>query len=148
MRAARGAGKQVVFTNGCFDLLHPGHHHLLHGAAAEGDILIVAVNGDASIRRLKGPGRPVIPEEERLLQLAALEVVDYVIAFEEDTPIPLIEALRPEVLVKGEEYRDGVVVGREIVEGYGGRIAFVSQVPGFSTTAILAKRAFRGESPA
>ena len=137
----RAKGKQIVFTNGCFDLLHPGHHHLLHGAAAEGDVLVVAVNSDASIRRIKGPGRPVIPEEERLLQLAALEVVDYVVAFEDDTPIPLLEALRPGVLVKGEEYRDGIVVGREIVEGYGGRIAFVSQMPGFSTTSILAKRA-------
>ena len=98
------------------------------------------MNSDASIRRIKGPGRPVIPEEERLLQLAALEVVDYVIAFEDDTPIPLLEALRPDVLVKGDEYREGVVVGREIVEGNGGRIAFVSQMPGFSTTSILAKR--------
>jgi D-beta-D-heptose 7-phosphate kinase/D-beta-D-heptose 1-phosphate adenosyltransferase len=134
---ARERGRTVVFTNGCFDLLHRGHHHLLNGAAAEGDILIVAVNSDASVRKLKGPGRPSTPEEDRMLMLANLEVVSYVVSFDEDTPIPLLEAMRPDVLVKGEEYRQGVVVGREVVEGYGGRIAFVSELPGYSTTTLL-----------
>ena len=139
VEAARQAGKSIVFTNGCFDLLHFGHQHLLNGAAQEGDLLIVAVNNDASIRRLKGPDRPQTEEEVRLLMIAALEAVDYVTSFEEDTPIPLLETLRPDVLVKGEEYRTGTVVGREVVEGYGGRIAFVSQVPGISTTSLLAR---------
>jgi D-beta-D-heptose 7-phosphate kinase/D-beta-D-heptose 1-phosphate adenosyltransferase len=134
---ARAAGKTVVFTNGCFDLLHLGHHHLLNGAAREGEILVVAVNSDESVRRLKGPGRPRIPLEERMLMIAGLEAVDYVVAFDEETPIPLIQALRPDVLIKGGEYRQGIVVGREIVEGYGGRVAFVDQIPGFSTTSLL-----------
>jgi D-beta-D-heptose 7-phosphate kinase/D-beta-D-heptose 1-phosphate adenosyltransferase len=140
VKAARGAGKKVVFTNGCFDLLHPGHHQLLHGARREGDLLIVGVNRDASIRRLKGPGRPVVTEPDRFFMVAALEVVDYVVPFAEDTPIPLLEALRPDVLVKGEEYRTGIVVGRELVEGYGGRVAFVAQLPGFSTTGLIGER--------
>ena len=103
------------------------------------DILIVALNSDASVRRLKGPGRPAISEEDRTIMLADLEGVDYVICFDDDTPIPLLEVLRPDVLVKGEEYREGEVVGREVVEGYGGRIAYVAQLPGFSTTGLLGK---------
>jgi D-beta-D-heptose 7-phosphate kinase/D-beta-D-heptose 1-phosphate adenosyltransferase len=136
---ARADGKRIVFTNGCFDCLHRGHHHLLQGAAGEGDVLIVAINNDESVRRLKGSGRPKVPLEDRLIMLADLQSVDFVIAFEEDTPVPLLEALRPDVLTKGEEYRDGTVVGREVVEGYGGRVAFVSQLPGFSTTRMLQK---------
>ncbi|MCZ6794982.1 MAG: bifunctional heptose 7-phosphate kinase/heptose 1-phosphate adenyltransferase [Planctomycetota bacterium] len=133
----RSAGKRIVFTNGCFDFLHLGHHHLLDGARQEGDLLVVAVNSDDSIRRLKGEGRPRILEEDRVRMLAGLEAVDYVTVFEEDTPNHLLEALRPDVLVKGSEYRDGVVVGREIVEGYGGQVAFVDQIPGISTTELL-----------
>jgi D-beta-D-heptose 7-phosphate kinase/D-beta-D-heptose 1-phosphate adenosyltransferase len=140
-RAAREAGKTLVFTNGCFDLLHLGHRHLLDGASQKGDLLIVGVNGDASVRRLKGRGRPKISQEERMLMLAGLEVVDYVICFGEDTPILLLEALRPDILVKGEEYKNGVVVGREVVEGYGGQVAFVSHIPGISTSAILGESA-------
>jgi len=139
VEAARQMGKSIVFTNGCFDMLHYGHQHLLDGAAQEGDVLIVAVNSDASIRRLKGPERPQTEEEVRLRMIAALEAVDYVLSFEDDTPMPLLEALRPDVLVKGEEYRTGIVVGRELVESYGGRVAFVSQVPGISTSALLAR---------
>jgi D-beta-D-heptose 7-phosphate kinase/D-beta-D-heptose 1-phosphate adenosyltransferase len=141
VQAASAAGKTVVFTNGCFDLLHLGHHHLLGGAKREGDLLIVAVNSDASIRSLKGPGRPQMREEHRVMMLAALEFVDHVIVFDEDTPNRLLEALRPHVLVKGSEYQQGVVVGREIVEGYGGRVAFVEQIPGISTTALLGGQA-------
>jgi D-beta-D-heptose 7-phosphate kinase/D-beta-D-heptose 1-phosphate adenosyltransferase len=103
LEQARASGKAVVFTNGCFDLLHRGHHHLLHGAASEGDVLIVGLNSDASVRRLKGMGRPAISEEDRAIMVADLQVVDYVVSFEDDTPIPLLETLRPDVLVKGEE---------------------------------------------
>jgi D-beta-D-heptose 7-phosphate kinase/D-beta-D-heptose 1-phosphate adenosyltransferase len=133
----RAQGRKIVFTNGCFDLLHFGHHHLLNRARRLGDCLVVAVNSDSSIRRLKGPGRPINSQEERMLMLSGLEAVDCVILFEEDTPIPLLDALRPEVLVKGSEYRDGEVVGRSLVESYGGRVELVEQVPGISTTAIL-----------
>ncbi len=140
IQAARESGKKIVFTNGCFDLLHPGHHQLLHGASREGDVLVVAINSDASVKRLKGPRRPKIREEERMFMIASLSCVDYVTSFDEDTPIPLLEALKPDVLVKGAEYKEGVVVGRELVEGWGGRVAFVSQLPGISTTAILEDR--------
>lgn len=134
----RKSGKTVVFTNGCFDLLHFGHYHLFYGAAQEGDVLVVAVNSDESVRRLdKGPNRPVIPQHDRMLMIAGLEVVNYVIGFDETTPERLLRALRPEVLVKGEEYRHRGVVGKDFVESYGGRIAFVSQIEGFSTTALI-----------
>ena len=141
---AKQKGRRIAFTNGCFDCLHLGHHHLLHGARKEGDLLVVAVNSDRSVRRLKGATRPQISQGERVRMLADLEMVDYVIVFDDDTPNRLLETLRPDVLVKGSEYRDGVVVGHEIVEGYGGRIAFVQQVPGISTTAIL-ERGLLGE---
>ncbi len=137
VRDLHSRGKTVVFTNGCFDLLHFGHHHLLNQARRLGDCLIVAVNSDASIRKLKGPGRPINSEEERMLMLSGLEAVDFVVLFEEDTPMRLLDLLRPDVLVKGSEYRDGVVVGREFVESYGGRVALVDQIEGISTTAIL-----------
>ena len=114
-----------------------GHHHLLQRARRLGDCLIVAVNADASIRKLKGPGRPINRQEERLMMISGLEAVDYVVPFEEDTPLRLLDLLRPEVLVKGEDYQDGRVVGRELVESYGGRVVLVEQVPGISTTAIL-----------
>ena len=146
LATARRDGKSIVFTNGCFDLLHPGHHHLLNGARREGDILVVAVNSDASIRRLKGPNRPRINEQDRVKMLAGMEAVDYVVVFDTDTPNHLLEALRPQVLVKGGEYRDGVVVGREIVEAYGGRVAYVEQMPGFSTTQLLGEAAPDGRS--
>ncbi len=141
---AKRSGKSVVFTNGCFDLLHPGHHHLLNGASREGDILIVAVNSDASIRRLKGEHRPRIGEEDRVKMLAGMEAVDFVTLFETDTPNHLLESLHPDVLVKGGEYREGVVVGREIVEDAGGRIAYIDQMDGFSTTKLLGEA---GEEP-
>ena len=132
-------GKKVVLTNGCFDLLHPGHHYLLNEARREGDILVVAVNSDSSIRKLKGEGRPRIEETDRLKMLAGLEAVDYVVLFEEDTPQGLIEELVPDVLVKGGDYRDEVVVGRDLVESKGGRMVFVDRLPGLSTTELLAE---------
>lgn len=135
---ARQAGRRVVFANGCFDLFHRGHLHLLHGASQHGEVLVVAINSDESVRRLKkGPDRPVVPEDQRLLWVACLEVVDYVICFDDDTPNSLLEALRPDVLLKGSEYAVEGAVGGEFVESYGGKVAYVPQLPGFSTTSLL-----------
>ena len=130
----------VVFTNGVFDLLHAGHVNLLEGARAEGDALIVGVNTDASVRRLgKGPERPVMPEAERARLVAALACVDCVVLFAEDTPLELIRALRPEVLVKGADYKKEEIVGARDVEGWGGRVIRVPLVPGQSTTELLGR---------
>lgn len=130
-------GRRVVFTNGCFDLLHAGHAALLARAAALGDVLLVGLNADASVARLKGPGRPVTPWAERAALLAALGCVDGVVAFDEDTPLALIEAVRPDVLVKGADYRADQVVGREVVEAAGGRVVLVELEPGLSTTGVI-----------
>ncbi len=128
----------VVFTNGVFDLLHPGHVALLEAARAEGDALIVGVNSDASARRLgKGPERPVVPELARARVLAALAAVDCVVIFDEDTPLDLIRLLEPDVLVKGGDYTRATTVGADIVEARGGRVKHVTLEPGFSTTAIV-----------
>ncbi|MEE2708970.1 MAG: D-glycero-beta-D-manno-heptose 1-phosphate adenylyltransferase [Gemmatimonadota bacterium] len=137
IRAAQAEGQKVVFTNGCFDLLHPGHIHLLQSARNLGDMLVVAANSDDSIRRSKGSNRPILPEEDRVTMLAALACVDYVVIFEEDTPIPLLQALRPDVLAKGDQYSLEEVVGHEVVLGYGGRVKRVLVVEGFSTTDIV-----------
>jgi D-beta-D-heptose 7-phosphate kinase / D-beta-D-heptose 1-phosphate adenosyltransferase len=133
----RIAGKRIVFTNGCYDLLHAGHLSLLHGAARLGDVLVLAINSDASVRRLKGPERPLVPEAERAALLAALACVDAVTVFEEDTPLATIEAVRPHILVKGADYKVEDVVGREVVEAYGGRVALVPLLPQKSTTALV-----------
>ena len=130
-------GKRVVFTNGCFDVLHPGHLHSLETARALGDCLIVGLNGDESVRRLKGAGRPVIPAGERAEILASLECVDAVVVFEDLTPEKVIAALLPDVLVKGGDWPGNQIVGREEVEAAGGRIVLVDTVPGYSTTEIL-----------
>jgi len=135
--AWRRAGQRVVFTNGCFDLLHAGHIDLLHRAAALGDVLVVAINGDASVRRLKGPERPLVPQEERAAMLAALDCVDAVTVFDEDTPDEVIRAVRPDVLVKGQDYRLGTVVGREFVESYGGKVELLPLVPDRSTSSLV-----------
>ncbi len=133
----RRQGKSVVFTNGCFDLLHVGHVNYLLDAAQLGDILVVAVNSDASVRRLKGADRPVISQDSRAALLAALACVDHVLGFAEDTPHTLLRQIRPDVLVKGGTYRVEEVVGRETVEEYGGRVCVVGCVEGVSTTEIL-----------
>jgi len=138
----RDEGEIVVFTNGCFDLLHRGHLHLLEEAAAQGDSLIVGLNSDASVRRLKGPGRPVLPEEDRAALLDALRPVDDVVLFEEDTPRTLIETVRPDVLVKGADYEPEDIVGRQIVRGDGGRVHRVELRQGKSTSRII--RRLRG----
>ncbi len=132
-------GKRVVFTNGCFDLLHPGHIESLETARAMGDVLIVGINGDKSVRTLKGPGRPVIPAEERAQILASLECVDAVLIFEELTPQRVIAALLPDVLVKGGDWPGNQIVGREEVEAAGGEVVRVEVVKGFSTSEILRK---------
>jgi D-beta-D-heptose 7-phosphate kinase / D-beta-D-heptose 1-phosphate adenosyltransferase len=142
---ARRKGLRVVFTNGCFDLLHPGHVHFLQGCRARGDFLIVGLNSDSSIRGLKGPDRPVLTLEDRATLLAGMEAVDLVIPFDEPTPVKLIERVRPDVLCKGEDYRGKVVVGREIVEAYGGRVELVPLLAGMSTTNLI-DRIERGNS--
>jgi D-beta-D-heptose 7-phosphate kinase/D-beta-D-heptose 1-phosphate adenosyltransferase len=133
----RIAGKRIVFTNGCYDLLHAGHLSLLHGAARLGDVLVLAINSDASVRRLKGPERPLVPQAERAALLAALACVDAVTVFDEDTPLETIAAVRPHVLVKGADYKPEQVVGREFVEGNGGRVALVPLLPQKSTSALV-----------
>ena len=130
-------GKRVVFTNGCFDVLHPGHIHSLEAARALGDCLIVGLNGDESVRALKGPDRPVLPAEERAEILASLESVDAVVVFEDLTPQKVIAALLPDVLVKGGDWPGNQIVGREEVEAAGGRVVLVDAVSGYSTTEIL-----------
>jgi len=133
----RKNGASVVFTNGCFDLLHPGHIKVLRQAAREGDRLVVGLNSDASVRRLKGPDRPVLPQADRASILAALDCVDLVVVFEEDTPENLIQVLLPSVLVKGGDYIPENVVGKKIVEEGGGRVVIVPLMEGKSTTNIL-----------
>ncbi len=142
--AHRDQGHKIVFTNGCFDMLHAGHIHLLRQARAAGDLLIVAINSDASIRRLKGPNRPVNTEADRVLVLSELQSVDYIIVFEDDTPIPLLRRLKPDVLVKGGDYTHKQVVGYDIVEAYGGQVLRVPPVKGRSTTNMIAKIAGAG----
>ncbi len=130
-------GKRVVFTNGCFDLLHPGHIRSLEAARALGDFLIVGLNGDESVRTLKGPGRPVIPAAERAEILASLECVDAVLIFDVLTPQTVIASLLPDVLVKGGDWPGNQIVGREEVEAAGGKVVLVDVVPGYSTSEIL-----------
>jgi rfaE bifunctional protein nucleotidyltransferase chain/domain len=133
----RGRGRKVAFTNGCYDLLHVGHVRLLEQAAREADLLIVGVNGDDSVRRLKGPSRPYVPFEERAELLAGLAAVDFVVRFDEDTPAEIIAAIRPDVLVKGGDWSLAKIVGRDTVEAAGGRVLSLPLVPGRSTTSIV-----------
>ena len=134
----QGQGKSVVFTNGCFDLLHPGHVRYLEEARSLGDGLIVGVNTDASVARLgKGPGRPLTPEADRARVLAACACVDRVVLFAEDTPLALITRLSPNILVKGGDYPPDEIVGREVVLARGGRVVALPFVPGYSTTRLI-----------
>ncbi len=137
LETERQRGKTIVFTNGCFDLLHVGHVKYLQQARRLGDLLVLGLNSDASIRRLKGPNRPLIGEQERAHILAALTCIDYVVIFDEDTPIELIRLLQPHILVKGGDYTPETVVGRDLVESYGGRVALIDLVDGRSTTNII-----------
>lgn len=142
-RFGPGRGFRLAFTNGCFDGLHEGHRALLARAADLGDRLLVGLNSDRSVRRLKGPDRPATPEPERVRALLDLDPVDAVTVFDEDTPLALIEALSPDVLVKGADYPLEDIVGREVVEAGGGRVIRIPLVPGVSTTEILR----RGRAP-
>ena len=132
----RAEGAKVVFTNGCFDLLHPGHVRLMDRARSHGDRLIVAVNSDASVSDLKGPSRPILPEDERAELLASLEAVDAVTIFSEETPCPLLEELLPDVLVKGADWSHWIA-GREIIEENGGEVFPLPVEPGYSTTDVV-----------
>lgn len=129
----------MVFTNGVFDLLHPGHIDVLVAARSMGDHLVVGVNSDDSVRRLKGPSRPVRNQAERALVLAALECVDAVVVFGEDTPLELVQAIEPDVIVKGGDYNPDTVVGADIVRARGGRVVIVPITPGHSTTSTIAR---------
>jgi rfaE bifunctional protein nucleotidyltransferase chain/domain len=134
----RAAGRRVVFTNGVFDILHPGHVRYLADAKAHGDVLIVGVNSDASVRRLeKGPDRPLNPELERAEVLAALRVVDAVVVFDEDTPHEIVSALQPDILAKGADWAADAIVGRDVVEAGGGKVVRIDLSPGYSTSAIV-----------
>ena len=137
--AQRGAGRRVVFTNGVFDILHPGHVRYLRQARALGDVLIVGLNGDASVRRNKGSDRPINSQEERGEILSALESVDAVVVFDEDTPAEIIRAVQPDVLVKGADWAADAIVGRDTVEARGGRVVRIAVEQGFSTSAIVQK---------
>ncbi|MFQ5928776.1 MAG: D-glycero-beta-D-manno-heptose 1-phosphate adenylyltransferase [Acidobacteriota bacterium] len=133
----RAEGKRIVFTNGCFDLLHPGHVRYLEKARAEGDVLVVALNSDASVRKIKGQGRPIFSEEERCEVISALASVDFVTTFNEETPQTIIEELMPDVLVKGGDWAMNQIVGGQIVESNGGKVISIDFEKGFSTSNII-----------
>lgn len=133
----RSHGGQLVFTNGVFDLLHPGHVRYLRKARALGDALIVGLNSDSSVRAIKGSGRPIIPEQERAEVMSALAFVDGLVIFDEETPHTLIERLQPDILVKGADWALNAIVGRDIVEARGGKVLRMEFFPGFSTTALI-----------
>ena len=135
----RAEGRSIVFTNGVYDLLHPGHVRYLQAARNEGDALVVGVNSDRSVRANKGPERPINPEQERAELIAALAAVDAAVIFDEDTPHAIISALQPDVLVKGADWAADQIVGRDVVEARGGRVVRAAIEPGYSTTGIVAR---------
>lgn len=140
-------GRRLVFTNGCFDLMHPGHVRCLAEARRLGDLLVVAVNSDASVRRNKGTGRPLVPEHDRAEVVAALASVDYVTIFDESTPQQIIGHLLPDVLVKGADWAADDIVGREEVEASGGKVVRIAIAPGYSTTQLLEKIRASADNP-
>jgi D-beta-D-heptose 7-phosphate kinase/D-beta-D-heptose 1-phosphate adenosyltransferase len=142
----RKRGKIVVFTNGCFDILHFGHAKYLQEAASLGDVLVVAVNSDSSIKKIKGKDRPIVDESNRLRLIAALGSVDFVILFSQDTPINVIKALKPSILVKGADWSKGNIVGGDFVAGCGGKVKTVGLVKGLSTTDLINKIAKKSRS--
>lgn len=144
----RAAGRKIVFTNGCFDILHPGHILYMEDACNRGDLLVVGLNTDDSVRRLKGPARPLNPQEDRAIQLAGLASVDYVTYFAEDTPIDLIKAVRPDVLVKGGDWTIENIVGADFIKACGGEVYSLPFRQGYSTTRLIEKiRALKTEEP-
>jgi D-beta-D-heptose 7-phosphate kinase/D-beta-D-heptose 1-phosphate adenosyltransferase len=139
LRSHRIQGHKIVFTNGCFDLFHTGHLELLRKAAALGNVLVLGINSDASVARIKGAGRPIVAESDRVELVSALNLVDYVVVFHEDTPLNLIKEVRPDILVKGEDWIGKQVVGEDVVKARGGRVEFVKHVPGMSTSELIKK---------
>ena len=139
VRSLKEGGNKIVFTNGCFELLHIGHVQYLQAARAEGDVLVVGMNSDHSVRQIKGPRRPVVPENERAEVLASLACVDFVSLFDEPDPLAIISSLLPDVLVKGADWAEDAIVGRDIVEAHGGRVVRISLTQGASTTSIIEK---------
>ncbi len=137
LKPLRAEGRVVVFTNGVFDLPHPGHVRSLRAARALGDLLVVAINSDQSVARLKGAGRPVIAAVERAKIIASFDMVDFVTIFDEDTPLEVVQALQPDIIAKGADYRDREVVGADVVMGRGGRVEFLPLEEGLSSTAII-----------
>lgn len=133
----KSRGRRIVFTNGCFDLLHLGHIRYLKEAKRRGDLLIVAVNSDRSVRRLKGQPRPIVPEGERAEIVSSLWTVDYVTIFNEDTPKEVIDILKPDILVKGADYQEEEIVGRQTVKAGGGEVVTIPEIKGYSTTKLL-----------
>lgn len=136
---AKDEGKKVVLTNGCFDLLHAGHLQTFEQAGKHGDMLIVALNSDESVRALKGPERPFVPEQQRAEMIASLRTVDYVVIFDELDPLSIVTDLKPNVLVKGEDWAEGTIIGQDVVEAEGGTVVRVPLMEGFSTTALIEK---------
>ena len=145
----RKEGKKIAFTNGCFDILHVGHVRYLRGAKETADVLILALNSDSSVRTIKGEKRPLIPQEERADVLAGLESVDYITIFDEPTPLKLIEYLKPDVLIKGGDWAEESIVGRDAVRSWGGRVIVIPEIEGASTTNIVDKilKVYGGENP-
>ncbi len=139
LRRLRGREKRVVFTNGCFDILHVGHIRYLRKARKLGDVLVIGLNTDRSVREIKGERRPVVSEKERAEVLSALEFVDYVVLFDEPHPLLLIAALKPDVLVKGADWPKNKIIGRDVVEKVGGRVVRIPLVPGASSTGVIEK---------
>jgi D-beta-D-heptose 7-phosphate kinase/D-beta-D-heptose 1-phosphate adenosyltransferase len=137
IQSLKREGKKIVFTNGCFELLHIGHVRYLQAARAEGDVLTVGVNSDRSVRHIKGPKRPIVPENERTEVLASLACVDFVSLFDEPDPLAMIRAFLPDVLVKGADWAEDAIVGRDIVEAHGGRVVRIPLTQGTSTTSII-----------
>lgn len=135
----RAGRKKIVFTNGCFDIIHPGHVVYLAAAKKLGDILVVGLNSDSSVKKIKGSGRPINDERSRAIVLSALEPIDYICIFSESTPYNLIGRLRPDVLVKGGDWKASCIVGSDIVKSYGGRVRTIPFVKGFSTTSVIEK---------
>lgn len=132
-------GKRIVFTNGCFDIIHYGHVKYLEEAKGNGDVLIVAINSDSSIKRIKGPNRPIIQERDRLRTIAALACVDYVVKFSTDTPLALIKALKPDILIKGADWNKKNIVGADFMKGYGAKVMTLKLMQGRSTSRIIEK---------
>lgn len=137
LKNLRKSGKQIVFTNGCFDILHVGHVRYLAAARSEGDVLVVGLNSDASVKSIKPDNRPIVNQEQRAEVLAGLGVVDFITIFEESDPMPLIRAIKPDILVKGADWKEREIVGADVVKAYGGKVVRVEVVPGISTSRII-----------